>query len=585
MRNRQAYDSSPRYGEGEDTLTSLPPSPPPLKSVMFGPPPPSQHRRASSYMEYTDRTDLFGSSPPFQSSSPFPLMSSRALARMEERRLNGFTTPDKTSFSNSVARIEGEDANLVMDRPFREGISSDRAMAMSIPDMRLRSDALEHAASFREKFGNEGSRTSTALNLRSSRSDSRSSAMSLRDRFTNSPRNEWTQAGSPEQELTGGGYGSEPTSSDRPFALTQHRSSTSIAQSQVSTKASLSPSTNGNSEKTCAALALRQNLVASKTLKSSWTDKLFSRREPSTPRQAPGSPFSDENVSEFGYVKPQSPTESPETILARIRARGAALEDDAREALDGDLPESDFGNLFRSHTEDNGQEGDRASSPAESLRSLDPLFPGEDESNVELATLIASTDHLSVTSDSVEECNATSVGSENPQFVQIPESNLISVPSNSLISLSSTFVAFESAPELPHIDRPMSRAPMEQSQISPPHKLALSAVETILVQQPLAPIVRRSLSFATANSIIYGSMSFAALYFILAHIGETARGVDMGHDVGVGFLVGIMIVVVLHLTLGGRIQQIAAKMARSVSKGIGAVARIVVGGFREGRQA
>jgi hypothetical protein len=487
-------------------------------------------------MCYANRIDLFGSSPPVPSSSPFPLMSSCALARVEERRLNGFATPDKTSFSSPLARMQGQNANII----------NERAMSMSTPNMQLRSNALQHAASFRETFGHEGLRTSTTPDLRSSRFDACSSVKSSRERFLNSQQDEWMHAGSPEPELAGSGYGPGPTLSDRPFIFPQHRSSTSVAQIQVATEASPSPPIYEKTGESSAAGALRQTLAASKTRKSSWTDKLFRRREPS--------PVSDEAVSEFGYEEPQSPTESPKAILERIRARGAALNAEARGAADPDLPNADGGGRIEGHLGDE-VEYEQHSSPAKSLHSLDPLFPEDEADHANLAASTTSSKAVSESSEPLKDVlsAATSVsgGKDHP------------VDPNSLLSLSSTFVAFEMAPGLPPVDCYIPPLTTEHSA-----KLILSAVKVTHFQRPLGLVVRRGLSFSTANALIQGSMSFAAIFFVLTHIGETVRGVEIGHDLVAGFLVGVMIVVVLHVDsiLGGRVEQVSARSVCAVGR-------------------
>jgi hypothetical protein len=82
--------------------------------------------------------------------------------------------------------------------------------------------------------------------------------------------------------------------------------------------------------------ALRSSLAANvqsskptQDRQSSWMGRLFARKSPEEPLRSssPKSVLSDDNISEFEYVAPDTPEESPEAILDRIRARGAALKE------------------------------------------------------------------------------------------------------------------------------------------------------------------------------------------------------------------------------------------------------------------
>jgi hypothetical protein len=654
--NHQSYDSTPRPGDGDDSFMSFPSSPLPYKSMMTPPLPAVRRRRTSTNSGYLSRAELFGRLSPTLSNEIRTNSASSALKRVEARQQADRPAPEDGSNSSPLAEIPQANERVIRERQSMRSLRASNGRS-STPYMYA--TTLSRRVSTMSLQGTSANGCSGILSttdLRSSQLGRRSSAMSMLSQFADNPPDEWMEAGTPVQELKGDGYGPGPTVSNN-RALSFHSGKGHSSDSRASLfSRGISPNHSDRKISTVSPAheALRQTLECSASLaapqvrKSSWTRRIFGRTEHSPAScPTPTSPASDENISEFEYIEPRMPTESPEIILGRSRTRrtalhrhigggvGAVESSRAPNALDGSYSgeRSPLGSIYESHPHASIGEinslGCTPSSRAASLGPVEEPYVDEDKDSAKHQALLLELGSGDVrivlegvvssrptSLQSLEEVCAVEDGVDLEQRLSVPVSpqadgimsgstseipcagrddmfesqlSVLSSPQREVTSIASTPMSItqsttkldqERAVQSVVMDLGMALSPVvvvHDEPSTPPVNTLTFSSPTNVFNQPTqdsvqelilaptmevmshAPVISsstHSLSFATANAVLYACTTFATLQHILMRIGEEVCSFDLAHDMGIAFVIGMVVCAVMHCVLNGRVEQV-----------------------------
>ncbi|KAF2030449.1 hypothetical protein EK21DRAFT_111972 [Setomelanomma holmii] len=356
--------------------------------------------------------------------------------------------------------------------------------------------------------------------LRKSRSSGFLSTSDLRNVSSVSP-DEWIEAGSQVYQPMGSGQKPGPALASNTGWLSEDETQTP-AQSAPSNRSQMQQISH-------AEMALRQTLVAAApsthARKSSWSRWIFGRSgQPSNSRRGLRSPISDDNISVFDFVQPENVQESPEDILARIRARGAALKHQAGISdPDGGLNDLSEEFEYDSSTMKRSQPQD-VSHDAGSLPSTES---GSFHGSVGISTLTLNVSSPDLPESFVDRSHRLSMSLVATTFECEP------IPPQVTLNLSSLITVLQTKPCAPE-----------------PH-MTLSSVHTVAEYEPVEADLSRGLSFSVANAIIYGMMAVAALRFIILNLGREVRTSDLTFDLGIAAAVALMLCTMIHRGLGG----------------------------------
>lgn len=87
---------------------------------------------------------------------------------------------------------------------------------------------------------------------------------------------------------------------------------------------------------------------------------------------------------------------------------------------------------------------------------------------------------------------------------------------------------------------------VEESQIAQ-QQLTISSIADIISQEPIARRTSRGLSFATANAIVYGCTTFAALRFIFVNIGQDLQSVELATEMAVAAAMALIVCLLIFV--------------------------------------
>jgi hypothetical protein len=533
-----------RSVKGNEALTLLPSSPPTYRPISH------QNRNTSTNSGYFRRAELFGR----LSSSPTvpPLLSSRGLARIEERRRAGSAMPGDEPLFSPLARLSPAHHTAI-----RRHLSS---------------------PSLREKR----SKHHTNPDLGSSSSFRRNSTTSLRSQLDCVSENEWIEAGAPEREIVDDGYGPGPTLQSKSY-FHFRREKKQFGRNKQNTYTPVHPY--DARVLSPAEEALRQissTAPSSQPLshKSRWTGKLFTSCDPIVKSYSPTeSRFSEESVSEFDYVEPHSAIESPKDILARARARDALHKsrrsdnsaETTKDCADSGLKDylamigavHDTEHLSSKSMDDcDGERLELDSSPSVSWesRSEDKLGWKElplVQLTAEALLAMPNTSSTEFTSDpnhvsSIENLRSTSAP-DQPALQEIPASphqlTMTLSPLKQKLSCSGIVTTIDQTPSSVKPDLVVSSpiTVLEQEPRSSQLNLSMSSIQEVIIQPPPVTHSNHGLSFASVSAIIHGCMTFAALRFMLSHLGHDVQIVNLASDLGIAFLIGVTVCAVCIL--------------------------------------
>jgi len=397
---------------------------------------------------------------------------------------------------------------------------------------------------------------------------------SSRNSLSSLPHDEWMQAGTLTKQMTGTGFGPGSTLKSQ---ASFHFPSAAIAP-DGNPNAGASKVMDGVRKISPAEQSLRLTLSsvdvssppAPKSHGSSWAGKLF-KRQPSgsTSRSALVSRISDDNISDFGYVQPFEPRESPRTILARVRGR----EREAAIRLGGESQVD--------HTP--GESSHESTSSSVALQGL------TDSEDGNFGDSPANDDMVAKSSDSSLHTYTSSIS--DGQYLP---SSVVGATDASQQTLVAHTILAEELPVSPNtvtLVQSMKLSPPSTSasahtpdsndnlKLAPPQKLGMSSIMEVINQEPAPPappninfspitelineepiVLQRAngLTLAAANAIIYGCVTMAAMRYALNGIGGNVRAADLASDMVLAALIGFIVCAVLHFADGGQLRRVIA---------------------------
>ncbi|KAH7069808.1 hypothetical protein BKA63DRAFT_569412 [Paraphoma chrysanthemicola] len=544
MKSMQSFDTSPRHGDGDDTLRS-PPSSPPASCAET-----SHQRHNLTSSGYLSRSELLKHAPPSEASSSSPF-ASRALDRFERR--------SRASLSTSSGEL-GTSPLL----PYGQSIENPGAQSLN----------------YRRPV--QSSMTSSTPSLHSSSSFGRESTSSLRTKLPGAFPDEWTEAGSLSVQLQDTALRADPTLNSDHIKDADEHADTLSKSSSLSLQSELhrlSP----------AEMALRETLINTtrppqQIRQTSWASRLFSRRKASsTGRTMYQSAISDDNTSEFECVEPETASESPEA--ANNRARGKEQESENNTLAQSFHAESTMAGNDKMSTTAREEDAMSLSADVGSIMPPGSLSHsvseyGTSSSSLPLASY-PSTASLSDNGDgNPSDLRSNSIaGSEETTAHSLPR-----------MSLAPIVVINNQEPKFMMHQDNLGLAPpvavFEQAPRHPNHNLALSPVQAVFADTPIAVMPSRGLGFVTANAIIYGFITVVTLRFIVANLGADVRTSDLASDIGFAIFAALIVCAALHHGLGGSLEKIWKDTSYSVGDVVDEIKWKLVNalGMAEGKQ-
>jgi hypothetical protein len=533
-------DNSPQ------SARSIPSSPPSYSAKQC------HHRDTSTNSGYLRRAQLFGRS----SSDSLPTF--QGLKCIEKCRLTGKVTPGPEKASSPLPRLTTASDHGSSQQSSFHGYTDDRGECLSTPD------------------------------VSSWRSSHRSSRISLRSQLDTVPEDEWIDAGTPEQELIGSGYGPGPTLESKKslrFSTTKlsHRKTriaTTHAQYDVE-KRMTSP----------AELALRRLTSASSRSplrhlrKSSWRSRLFERQGPTsslvhnlTSRLSYGINY------ELNVVESRNRMESPEDISPHevghdaFHDQATTITHDNMMGMGLSYMDEDYGGGIEIASKPDTDKLSSGTPSKDCGRPLSLLISGLERNDV-----CEDSEYVEVQADAVS-VPATDTSSLIPTTVSHHVSASNTSPSLSVTAYDLNYVEHETQPlsrrttsfacnqafelatrekqvmecSAPVITLDRSPSPAQAHIALSPTNIIYS-VELFVSQAQMSPIQdvvvhapRRTrfscgLSFASTNAIIHGCVTFATLRFIMCNLYEDVAVFNLASDLGVAFLTAICVCTALHI--------------------------------------
>ncbi|KAF1850099.1 uncharacterized protein K460DRAFT_400185 [Cucurbitaria berberidis CBS 394.84] len=496
---RRPYEVLPREVAGDDNVAPLSSSPPPYVSSIYRFPLTFQHRRSSTHSGYLSRDQLFGRSPtPEPESSPLP--QPEALQRIDLQRCVSRQSPKADPLISSLERRQQENDITLQDRP-------------SLPNLRVKQK--------------ESISTS---DLCSSLRGGRTSAFSLRQRFSGSPRDEWLEAGTPGPVTTDSGI--EPSFMSRSTVAPtfETRNGTGGAYIKDGKSFKVSPA------ETALHKALKKVAHPEKTdptRSASWSRTVFHRHDPQY--EFPKAKTLYESLLELDSVKSQA---SPE-LLADVTSSHKAVK-----ALD----EKKY--IKPSHK----------NSPVNETVDLDGSYV-DLQTAYGVAGLRATIFSGSNNFEKISVLPPREVFSQEP--IGLASQNLLSavprgnstcrrkIPS---LRVTPTLIIFDQSPLPPKYEISLATPTVIISNhpIHPPC-YGFSSKEVTVYPSPMTPSQQQRLSFSDSNiAIIRGCISFAVILNVLLNIGKGIRAVQITYDISIAFMIGMSLCLVLNWVRGGR---------------------------------
>ncbi|KAF2825469.1 hypothetical protein CC86DRAFT_419507 [Ophiobolus disseminans] len=100
----------------------------------------------------------------------------------------------------------------------------------------------------------------------------------------------------------------------------------------------------------------------------------------------------------------------------------------------------------------------------------------------------------------------------------------------------------------------------------PEQDLGLSDIATIIAKEPIARVNPKGLSFAAANAILYSCTTFAAVLFILVNIANDFRCGALASEMGIAFVIGLVMCAIVHILSGANLLDLPHGMAYNGGK-------------------
>lgn len=499
--------------------------------------PSTQHQRTfSTNSGYMRRAQLFGRGS--NSSLGDPTQPSRGLERIVERRRRGLPSPESASapkvqlsalqdvFGASVQRYSAHNLRGANPEPHLGNVHT---LEFLQPRLTGSSPAIS----------SEPGRTSSMLQIRQGTEDSGTS-------------------------LIGDGYGPGPTLIATPDSrLRKHGKDIPISQSTAGSRLT-EYGYHGSSAEQLRQQGLhkiKHHPRANKLPTPQSTGKLFGTQKPVVSRNiSPSTQFSDDNISELSYIEPRLSARPLQTnnnisqgqeVAHRGQHRDSESAHQSYDHFKGNRSLRSYGSLATDTTDTMSRWRDGARRPRPPMTSASP--PGD-------AFL------LDLENDSCQEMPPETSLEEKAAVkdvsLTISRVSTLCKPLSPEIGIPHTPVTLPQFLELP-IVTPMhetARAPtsnamicsktcavvVEESQIAQ-QQLTISSIADIISQEPIARRTSRGLSFATANAIVYGCTTFAALRFIFVNIGQDLQSVELATEMAVAAAMALIVCLLIFV--------------------------------------
>jgi hypothetical protein len=524
--------SSPRSA---DTLPSSPPS--------YHTKPYRRHQ-SSTNSGYLDRAQLFGrsSSNPISDSTP----TSQGMKRVEKRRLTGKPTPDHQRTSTALPRVTTTGNQAFSQRPSFNRCTNNRGESLTTPS------------------------------VSSWRPSRHSSQMSLRSQLDTVTEDLWVDAGTPQQELVGSGYGPGPTLFRfSKSVIKRFEPQNSAANAQKGVETQLASSTE---------LALRRltgaaSRSSSRHLhKSSWTSRLFKRREPTSSLASyTSSCFSKENISGLDSVELSSRISPSGDILSRKKAdkgvsnnqitithddvKAISLSDtkgDYNSTTEVESKRPAFPLAKRLAHEASLEDFDRPSPLPTTNPQCKQSHKYRDDFHTNITAVLESETGISsslVSAASLHPITPTTISPPPPA----PSHNH-SHPEHNRRLIHHRYTSLARAHTPSTTTRDQSPQPARNHLALSP-TMTTHAIDPVVSQAhstlgPAQNVVDHALclvqashgvSFASISAIMHGCITFATLRFVVCNGHRDLHLLDLAADMGVAVLVGQLVCVVLHV--------------------------------------
>ncbi|KAH3945058.1 hypothetical protein HBI56_057400 [Parastagonospora nodorum] len=528
MPRQRPYGSTPQHGAYGGSASSIRSSPLPYYVEM------PRRRQPSTNSGYFSRAELFGRA------SPTPLSfvpSSRALKRIEARRRNDYGMPNTETMASPLPGMSDSIEHTPSVGLSAQGLHAARASTFSSPD--VRESLNTEAASFK----------------------------TLRNNFSDLPKDEWMQAGAPNKQMTGSGIGPGPTLKSQ----VSFRFSSAVTNPEGKQSNGASESVNDVRRVSPAEEALRLTLStvdhsrpsALKSRGSVRVSKLFKHQESmSTQLTTVVSPISDGKSSDIGHVEPSLPRESPPAILARAREREDAPQRDGELQADP-TPDKSSNECVSSSMILNDRAisedvdvGDNAANDSIALKSSDSswltytpsIIDGHDSTSGIVATTDTSHRALVTQTPPAEE---TPVSSTRATFFELSQSNIPAAGHAPNFENES-----ESAiPQELRLSSIMEVINQEPYSPAPP-SMEFSLITELINQEPVILHSTSGLFFAAVSAITYGCVTIAAMRYALYNIGGSVRAVDLASEMVLAAMIGFIVCAILQFADGGQLRRL-----------------------------
>ncbi|EAT80128.2 hypothetical protein SNOG_12315 [Parastagonospora nodorum SN15] len=440
-------------------------------------------------------------------------------------------------------------------------------MSSPLPGM---SDSIEHTPSVDlSAQGLHAARASTfnSPDVRESLNTEAASFKTLRNNFSDLPKDEWMQAGAPNKQMTGSGIGPGPTLKSQ----ASFRFSSAVTNPEGKQSNGASKSVNDVRRVSPAEEALRLTLStvdhsrpsALKSRGSVRASKLFKHQESmSTQLTTVVSPISDGNSSDIGHVEPSLPRESPPAILARARERedapqrgGELQADPTPDKSSNECVSSSVILNDRAISED-VDVGDNAANDSIALKSSDSswltytpsIIDGHDSTSGIVAT--TDTSHRALVTQSLP-AEETPVSSTRATFFELSQSNIPAAGHAPNFENES-----ESAiPQELRLSSIMEVINQEPYSPAPP-SMEFSLITELINQEPVVLHSASGLSFAAVSAITYGCVTIAAMRYALYNIGGSVRAVDLASEMVLAAMIGFIVCAILQFADGGQLRRL-----------------------------
>jgi hypothetical protein len=509
MHRHAGYNSSPKYNKDNDTGGSLPSSPPSFTPKKI------HERDTSTNSGYFSRVELFGRSSPIPTR---PQLSSRALERVAERQRTSHGMPDATHTSSMSLQTPPIAQHVLAGRASLQNLHDERPGPINTP------------------------------NLHPSRGSRLSASSSTRSGFSKMLQDEWEEAGTPLERSSYSGYGPGPTlNSATPFRFPN--TATPIADihnhSEPEAEAGLrkiSPAEEAL-RSTLSNTTSHQKSLPPKSREANWTSKLFNRRKFSNAsRSIAKSRISGDSISELEYVEPSLPRESPQAILRRVRDREKEPPESA--GVSGPEPSGYFiGNT-----------------------SYEPQVQDDHSLNDAVSDIVG---HQSNEVQSAVPSNAALCSSE-PSFDNGNHDGVMATDSRtSKLSFSNIKVIYDHAPLSAQHDDVVPPPAIEHVQeVSQALQqcLSMAPMKEVIELKPITGQGPYGLTFASANAIIYGCVTMAAMYFVIMNMGHSIRAYELASHMTFAGFIGLILCVVLQLGCSGQLRRVTGNMVQTLKQ-------------------